>query len=236
MSKVQYYAISVEFQVRGSPHIHSFLWVLNQPKLTVDTIDQYIEFLDAVVSANLPSEEADPLLHNVERYFQVHSHLKSGRKYKNKPSRYHFGRFFTERTLIAKPVQNVSEFQRYSILAQRKCVLDKVSEFINIYLCLNKPGTYIDNLEIDQISDQILEQLGVPETDYYSALSISNDDYQVHLKRKGNSCFINNYNPIMLKAWQANMDLQALHNYYKAISYISAYFPKSENETSLALK
>ena len=150
MSKVQYYAIRVEFQVRGSPHIHSFLWVLNQPKLTVDTIDQYIEFWDAVVSANLPSEEADPLLHNLERYFQVHSHLKSCHKYKNKPSRYHFGRFFTERTLIAKPVQNVSEFQRYSILAQRKCVLDKVSEFINIYICLNKPGTYIDNLEIDK--------------------------------------------------------------------------------------
>ena len=40
----------------------------------------------------------------------------------------------------------------------------------------------------------------------------------------------------MLKAWQANMDLQAVHNYYKAISYMAAYFSKSENETSQALK
>ena len=29
--KTQYYAIRVEFQVRGSPHIHSFIWVLNAP-------------------------------------------------------------------------------------------------------------------------------------------------------------------------------------------------------------
>ena len=34
LGKVKYYAIRVEFQFRGSPHIHSFLWVLNAPKLT----------------------------------------------------------------------------------------------------------------------------------------------------------------------------------------------------------
>ena len=27
--KTSYYAIRVEFQVRGSPHIHSFIWILN---------------------------------------------------------------------------------------------------------------------------------------------------------------------------------------------------------------
>ena len=31
LGKVKYYAIRVEFQVRGSPHIHSFLLVLNAP-------------------------------------------------------------------------------------------------------------------------------------------------------------------------------------------------------------
>ena len=46
LGKVTYYAIRVEFQVRGSPHIHSFLWVLNAPTLTKDNIDQYIQFID----------------------------------------------------------------------------------------------------------------------------------------------------------------------------------------------
>ena len=32
LGKTQYYAIQVEFQVRGSPHIHSFIWILNAPK------------------------------------------------------------------------------------------------------------------------------------------------------------------------------------------------------------
>ena len=48
LGKVKYYAIRVEFQVRGSPRIHSFLWVLNAPVLKKDNIDEYIRFVDAL--------------------------------------------------------------------------------------------------------------------------------------------------------------------------------------------
>ena len=51
LGKVTYYAIRVEFQVRGSPHIHSFLWILNAPVLTKDNIDEYVRFVDAVIKA-----------------------------------------------------------------------------------------------------------------------------------------------------------------------------------------
>ena len=36
----------------------------------------------------------------------------------------------------------------------------------------------------------------------------------------------------MLKAWRANMDSQTVFDYYQTVSYISAYFSKSESETS----
>ena len=41
---------------------------------------------------------------------------------------------------------------------------------------------------------------------------------------------------MLLKAWQANMDLEPVYNYYKAISYMTAYFSNSGSETSEALK
>lgn len=56
------------------------------------------------------------------------------------------------------------------------------------------------------------------------------------MKRPPHSCVVNNYNPTILKAWQANIDLQLVHNYYKAVSYMCAYFSKSESESSSALK
>ena len=34
LGKTKYYAIRVEFEVRGLPHVHCFLWVVNAPVLT----------------------------------------------------------------------------------------------------------------------------------------------------------------------------------------------------------
>ena len=42
LGKTSYYAIRVEFQVRVSLHIHSFIWILNAPKLSKETKDEYI--------------------------------------------------------------------------------------------------------------------------------------------------------------------------------------------------
>ena len=40
----------------------------------------------------------------------------------------------------------------------------------------------------------------------------------------------------MLKSLEANLDLQPVHNYYKALSYMARYFSKSEDQSSEALK
>ena len=37
----KYYAIRVEFQICGTPHIHYFKWVINAPKLSSENIDEY---------------------------------------------------------------------------------------------------------------------------------------------------------------------------------------------------
>ena len=75
----------------------------------------------------------------------------------------------------------------------------------------------------------------ITEDDYYWALSISPDnDYEIHLKRS--TGFVNNYDPILLKAWETNVDIQPVHNYFKVLTYMTAYFSKSESELSESLK
>ena len=98
---VKYYAIRAEFQFRGSTHIHSFLWALNAPTIAKTTINEYVEFLDAAVCGNLPSEEGDPHLYQLVKIFQIHCHSKTCRKYKNCKYRFKFGRFFANKTIIA---------------------------------------------------------------------------------------------------------------------------------------
>ena len=52
----------------------------------------------------------------------------------------------------------------------------------------------------------------------------------MHLWRKPGSCFVKNDNPVLLKAGEANLDIQPVRNYYKALTYMTTYFPKSESE------
>ena len=62
LGKTQYYAIRVEFQVRGIPHIYSFIWILNAPKLTKVNIDDYIKWVDSVIRSDLPDPNNEPAL------------------------------------------------------------------------------------------------------------------------------------------------------------------------------
>ena len=80
-------------------------------------------------------------------------------------------------------------------------------------------------------------ELNILEEEYYNALSISSDsDFQIHIKREPNACFINNLFVEGSQVWKANIDIQPVVNHYKAVTYMCAYFSKAEDETSEAMK
>ena len=54
-----YYAICVEFQVRGSPHAHCFLWMVNAPILTSNNKEEYVAFVAQVIHAFLPEKKKE---------------------------------------------------------------------------------------------------------------------------------------------------------------------------------
>ena len=233
LGKVDYYVIKVEFQFRGSPHIHSFIWVRDPPLLTHDTKDEYILFVDSVVRTDLPDETHEPDLFKLVSQYQVHKHSRSCRKYKNIPCRFNYGRFFTDRTICAEPLNpTLPDVDKVTILSERAMLLKKVKNYIDEFLDPHKPS-YVSDISIPKI----LNFLDTSEEEYYQALSIaSGEDFEIHLRRPPNSCFVNNYFALGLEAWEANMDIQPVFNYFKAISYMCSYFSKSETESSVAMK
>ena len=56
------------------------------------------------------------------------------------------------------------------------------------------------------------------------------------MKRSPASYFVNKYDPVLLTAWEANLNIQSVHNYYKALTFITVYFSKSASEVSESLK
>ena len=233
IGKIVYYALRIEFQMRGSPHLHALIWTEDCPKLTSETKEAYIEYIDKHVQAYLPNKEDDLELHDMVNFYQKHTHSKTCRKYKNIKCRFNFGQFFTNRTIIAEPLpDDIADELKQPILEKQKEILTSVKEKLNSVLNPSKPEDYDPNLtEAD-----IFNSLGITEEEYYNALSISPDsDYDLHLKRPLDSCFINNYFVAGIKGFAANVDLQPVFNHYKCITYVCSYFTKDETECSQAI-
>ena len=106
LGRTSYYDIRVEFQVRGSPHIHSFFWILNAPKLTKESKQEYIQWVDSIIRTDMPDPVSEAELFELVRTFQVHRHSKTCRKYWNDKCRFHFGKFFSSSTIVAEPLPN----------------------------------------------------------------------------------------------------------------------------------
>ena len=86
--------VRVEFQVRRSLHIRS-LWIIDVPVLHKENVNEYIQLIDAIVKACVPDVNENAEFFHLVKTYQVHSHSKSYRKYKNEKCHYHFGKFFT---------------------------------------------------------------------------------------------------------------------------------------------
>ena len=69
-----------------------------------------------------------------------------------------------------------------------------------------------------------------------NALEMSNNGNVVVLKRGPNECCINNYNPSVMLARQANMDIQYVLNAYAYVMYVVSYIMKTERSMGDLLK
>ena len=171
----------------------------------------------------------------------MHSHSKYYRKYINEKCLCHFGIFFIDHTFVSFPLpDNLSEQLKNNILNKRECALSKVKHYIDANLHLRKRNilnSLKDHFEELPSIGNILTELGITEEQYYNALTISIDtEFQIHIKPEPNSCVVDNYFAENLQVWKATTDIQPIFNYYKAATYMRAYFPKAKDEMSEAMK
>ena len=182
--------------------------------------------------AYLPNQDQDPELHDLIKTYQKHSHSKTCRKYRNVKCRFNFGQFFTNRTIVAKPISDNSDLEvKKNTMDRRKEILSLVKDKIDDVLNPSK-----SNYDSTLTEADVFNSVNITEEQYYWALSISPDSgYELHLRRPIDSCFINNYFIAGIKEFAANVDLQPVFNHYKSITYVCSYFTKDETECSQAI-
>ena len=77
---------------------------------------------------------------------------------------------------------------------------------------------------------------GVEYTDYLEALSTSRSGYSIVQQRDLDEIFINSYNSEWLRAWNANLDIQIVLDYFAVITYVTDYYSKDDTGTMEVIK
>lgn len=162
--QIQDYFGRIEFQNRGSPHMHMFLWVKDFPtEVTENNKQFFVRYIDKTIHANIPINDSE--LCKYVTKFQTHSHTTYCQNRQTR-CRFHFPHPVSPDTKI---VQNIDMSKS------------------------NKGKFYV-------------------------------------LKRNKQSTMINPYNPVILRHWRANIDVQLVCNAEGVAYYVCSYLCKSEPE------
>lgn len=197
------YAIRIEFQARGSPHAQCVIWVKDAPKYFESPNSEICDFIDQYVSCASPAN--DGKLNELVCLLQQHKHSYCKR---NNTCRFSFPKPPSPKTLL-------TNFDpEYTDVEPSKAVLKKVQKQI------------VDSNTDLSLAD-LLDKADLAETEYVEALETSCTGNVVVLKCEIAECCINIYNPSVMLAWQANMDIQFVLNAYVCVMYIASYIMKT---------
>ena len=212
IGKLLDYFYRVEFQQRGSPHIHMLVWIENAPTLETNSEGEIVEFVDKYLTCNTDNEKTANLVG-----LQSHKHSKTCRK-KGKPiCRFGFPLPPLPRTMLLYPLEeDVDKYKKKNT---------------DLLKAMNE---YKDN--VDLTFEEFLETFAKMDfDDYIKCIRSSLRAPKVFLKRKAKDMRINLFNEAILLAWKANLDIQIVLEPYGCASYIVGYISKSQRGMSAQL-
>ena len=218
LGKIKDWFYRVEYQQRGSPHVHMLIWLEDAPVFGVDKDEDVSSFIDKIITCRKPDDDTT-LLNLVNRQMHRHSHTR--RKRGKSLCRFNYPQPPMRSTRILNPLESVSESDVKILKDLWKDIKKELNDL--------KEG-------VDITFDQLMENLGVSEERYILAIRPSLNSPTVFLKRMSNELRVNNYNPACLKAWRANMDIQYVLDVYACAMYIVSYISKAQKGMSELLR
>ena len=89
LGKTKCCAIHIDFQERGFPHVHSFIWIFNAPNIEIEAA--YTEFIVKTINAQLPDHLSKSELYELVKTSQAHAHSRTCWKYNKNGCLFSYG-------------------------------------------------------------------------------------------------------------------------------------------------
>ncbi len=174
--------------------------------------------MDSCVSCTAGSNDLTDLV-NLQR----HKHSKTCKKRGHAACRFNFPLPPVPRTMILEPLSEIELDENVTDILKK---------------ALERIRTLLDSIKADETMTfvEFLEKLNLSEQQYIKAIRLSLKHSTLLLKRSPGEIRINCYNPHLLKAWQAIMDIQFVLDPYACAVYILTYITKGQRGMSKLLR
>jgi hypothetical protein len=209
----------IEFQHRGSPHTHFIIWLKFPPNPS--KMEEVISCIDMHISTNL--EELPEHLRDLQSHHHTERCKCNGtKKAKARMTSCAFGfpRPPMQGTIILSPLPKTIDPAHRTEL-RKKC---------------KEMYSFLANIppEADDISIQtFFQSLCISSMEeYYMILRSSLETNTVFYKRLVKHRNVNTFNPLILKRWEANMDIQYCLDPYAVATYVASYMCKGNKVMS----
>ena len=199
----------IEFQHRGSPHIHGLLWIDNAPLFNSDPIENIESFISNHITT---SRSDDPMVK-----YQIHRHSHSCRKKKKKQCRFNFPLPPMQDTYILQPLDEIRS-EEITTHKENWDIIDSA---------LSDIGT------TSEVSfEDFLQSINLSQEEYLLAIRSSITDPKVFLKRSPDAIRVNGYSLDIMN----NHDIQFVLDAYACAMYIVSYISKGQRGMSELLR
>ena len=218
LGKLQNIFHRVEFQHRGSPHIHGLLWIKNAPHYEKNSDSEIINYIDSIITCSSDDKNKQYI------DLQIHKHSKTCIRKINNQKRCRFGSPWPplDKTQILYPLNKDEIVEKEKYL--------KIYKDINKFIQLKYKKKEIITF------NQILKELNITYELYILALRTTINKKKVFLKRNLSEIFINNYMKQLINVWKANHDIQYVLDPYSCVVYICDYLMKNNKGMSKLLE
>ncbi|XP_029901985.1 uncharacterized protein LOC115355355 [Myripristis murdjan] len=242
IGKIIDYFYRVEYQQRGSPHVHCLFWIEGAPQIDRNTDEEVVKFIDRYVTCELPSDD-DTLLDTVSSV-QTHSkrHSKSCRKHKT-TCRFNFPKPVSARTFICRMLECKCDKKKTAETEPGsenrpvcKCFEDRDKMPENVAQAILTAVKLAVDSDVPPVSvEDLFCALGINQEIFELAYRRLEKRHKVVYRRGVNEVWVNQYSKQLLKCWNANMDISFVTDAYAVVIYILSYITKAEREIGLLL-
>ena len=211
--KITDYVYRIEFQHRGSPHIHMLVWTENAPQYGASKEQEIIAFNDQYVSCSINLNDDEKQYTDMQK----HRHSRSCRKKWIAVCRFGFPIPPMPFTIILEPYEGDEKQRLETLFAKIKKDLDDMKDGVDLPF------------------KDFLRNIGCSYDDYIDAIRTSLKGPKLFLRRNLSEIRINPYMKKLVSAWKANHDIQFVLDPYACAVYITDYISKSQKGMSTLL-